>query len=140
MKQLIIVGSGCAGLYRVLHLPQEKQVIIITKLESLVFAQRAAKDIARNPKKRGRIMLFDEITLKLNADPLITSAIREDITSEDVSANSVMPEAKTGVADLICKRDGIICGLPVFERVFKLMDENTEIECFVNLHQLWIFL
>ncbi len=101
-------------------------------LESLVFAKRAAKDIERNPKKRGRTMLFDQTTLKLNVDPLIKSAIREDITSEDVSANSVMPESKLGEVDLICKQDGVICGLPIFERVFKLMDEETEIEFFVK--------
>lgn len=77
-------------------------------------------------------MLFDEITLKLNVDPLIKSAIREDITSEDVSANSVMPVSKHGVVDLICKQDGIICGLPIFERVFKIMDDKTEVEFFVK--------
>ncbi len=101
-------------------------------LETLVFAKRAAKDIARNSKKRGRTMLFDQTTLKLNVDPLIKSAIREDITSEDVSANSVMPESKLGIVDLICKQDGIICGLPIFERVFKLMDETTEVEFYVK--------
>ena len=77
-------------------------------------------------------MRFDEITLKLNADPLIQSAIREDITSEDVSANSVMPAAMQGEVDLICKQDGIICGLLVFERVFKLLDEKTEVEFYVK--------
>lgn len=77
-------------------------------------------------------MLFDQITLKLNVDPLIKSAIREDITSEDVSANSVMPQPKLGEVDLICKQDGIICGLPIFERVFKLMDETTEVEFYVK--------
>ncbi len=77
-------------------------------------------------------MLFDEITLKLNVDPLIKSAIREDITSEDVSANSVMPVSKLGEVDLICKQDGIICGLPIFERVFKIMDENTVVDFYVK--------
>lgn len=77
-------------------------------------------------------MLFDEITLKLNVDPLIKSAIREDITSEDVSANSVMQVSKKGEVDLICKQNGIICGLPIFERVFKLMDDKTEVEFFVK--------
>jgi nicotinate-nucleotide pyrophosphorylase (carboxylating) len=38
--------------------------------------------------------MFDPVTLKLNVDPLIESALREDISSEDVSTNSVMPEAK----------------------------------------------
>ena len=62
------------------------------------------------------------ITLTLNADPLILSALREDITSEDVSTNSVTPEKQLGEADLICKEDGIICGLDIFARVFTDLD------------------
>ena len=63
-----------------------------------------------------RINMFDNVTLKLNADPLIISALKEDITSEDVSTNSVMPEPKKGEVQLICKQDGIICGLPIFAK------------------------
>ncbi len=76
--------------------------------------------------------MFDPVTLKLNVDPLILSAIKEDITSEDVSTNCVMPAAQQGQVDLICKQDGIICGLQVFERVFQLLDEGTEVEFFVK--------
>ena len=68
------------------------------------------------------------ITLTLNADPLILSALREDITSEDVSTNSVTPEKQMGVADLICKEDGIICGLEIFARVFTLLDSSMKVE------------
>lgn len=70
--------------------------------------------------------MYDPITMKLNVEPLILSALREDITSEDVSANCVMPEAQQGTVDLVCKEDGVICGLQVFERVFTLLDENVE--------------
>jgi nicotinate-nucleotide pyrophosphorylase (carboxylating) len=70
--------------------------------------------------------------MKLNVDKLIMMALQEDITSEDVSANAVMPEPKQGMVDLICKQDGIICGLPVFERVFKLLDADTHVEFFVK--------
>ena len=76
--------------------------------------------------------MFDPVTLKLNVEPLILSALREDISSEDVSTNCVMKKAQPGEVDLICKQDGIICGLPIFERVFKLMDENTDIEFFAK--------
>lgn len=75
---------------------------------------------------------MNEITMKLNVDKLIMMALQEDITSEDVSANAVMPEPKQGMVDLICKQDGIICGLPVFERVFKLLDADTHVELFVK--------
>lgn len=69
--------------------------------------------------------MFDPITIKLNVDPLLLSALQEDITSDDVSTNSVMPYAQTGEADLICKQDGIICGLQIFERIFTLLDGET---------------
>ncbi len=76
--------------------------------------------------------MFDPVTLKLNVDPLIMSALREDITSEDVSTNSVMPCAQMGEVDLICKEDGIICGLQVFQRTFELIDDDMEFEFFVQ--------
>ena len=76
--------------------------------------------------------MYDQVTLKLNVDPLILSAIKEDITSEDVSTNSVMPNPTQGVVDLICKQDGIICGLQVFERVFTLLDESARVEFLVK--------
>ena len=76
--------------------------------------------------------MLDPITLKLNVDPLILSALSEDINNEDVSTNSVMPENVAGQVDLICKEDGIICGLPVFERVFYLLDPQTKFDVFVK--------
>ncbi|MBQ8063048.1 MAG: carboxylating nicotinate-nucleotide diphosphorylase [Clostridia bacterium] len=76
--------------------------------------------------------MIDPVTLKLNMDPLILSALREDISSEDVSTNSVMPTTKDGEADLICKQDGIVCGLQVFERVFRLLDETSRVEFYVE--------
>ena len=76
--------------------------------------------------------MFDQVTLKLNVDPLILSALREDISSEDVSSNCVMKKTQLGEVDLICKQDGIICGLQVFERVFTLLDENTKAEFYVE--------
>lgn len=76
--------------------------------------------------------MYDQVTLKLNVDPLILSALKEDITSEDVSANCVMKKAQAGEVDLICKEDGIICGLQVFERVFTLLDGNSRAEFYLE--------
>lgn len=76
--------------------------------------------------------MYDQVTLKLNVDPWILSALKEDITSEDVSTNSVMPHPQAGEVDLICREDGIICGLQVFERVFTLLDEKTTVEFLVQ--------
>lgn len=76
--------------------------------------------------------MYDQVTLGLNVDPFILSALKEDITSEDVSTNSVMPHPQSGEVDLICKQDGIICGLQVFERTFTLLDVSTKIEFYVK--------
>lgn len=76
--------------------------------------------------------MFDNATLKLKVDPLILGALDEDITSEDVSTNSVMPEFQLGEVDLICKEDGVLCGAQVFERVFTLLDEKTEVTFYKN--------
>ena len=71
---------------------------------------------------------MNKITMILQADQLILEALREEISSEDVTTNSVMKEAVKGEVDLICKQDGIIAGLDVFRRVFQLLDEKTEAE------------
>lgn len=75
---------------------------------------------------------MDLITLKMNADPLILSALREDITSEDVSTNAVMRGPQQGEVQLICKQDGVLCGMEIFERVFILLDETTKIETYAK--------
>ena len=76
--------------------------------------------------------MFYQVTMRLNVEPLIRSALREDITSEDVSTNSVMPEPRLGEVDLICKQDGVLCGMQVFARVFTLLDESTQITTFAR--------
>ena len=73
---------------------------------------------------------MNQITMKLQADHLILEALNEDISSEDVTTNSVMKEAVAGEVDLICKQDGIIAGLEVFERVFTLLDPDTKVELY----------
>lgn len=70
---------------------------------------------------------MNNITMKINADDLILSALKEDITGEDISTNSVMPHYQLGEVELICKEDGVIAGLDVFKRVFELLDEKTEV-------------
>ena len=124
-------------------------------LESLVFAKRAAKrmietysktsgrevtidkDLYKNYKDKYKDEILQEIerrernmnniTMALNADELILSALREDITSEDITTNSVMREYQLGEVELICKQDGVIAGLDVFKRTFELLDSKTEV-------------
>ena len=71
---------------------------------------------------------MNEITMKMQADQLIRMALQEDITSEDVSTNAVMPTATKGTVELIAKEDGVIAGLDIYARVFTILDEKTEID------------
>jgi len=64
--------------------------------------------------------------MRLNADDLILQALKEDITSEDITTNAVMKEPQKGEVQLLCKQNGIIAGLGVFERVFQLLDDQAE--------------
>ena len=75
---------------------------------------------------------MNPITMKLAADKYILLALEEDIHGEDVTTNSILNECKKASVDLICKEDGIIAGLTVFERVFTLLDENTKVEYYVK--------
>ena len=75
---------------------------------------------------------MNNITMLMNADEMILNALREDITSEDITTNSVMPDYALGEVDLICKQDGVIAGLGVFKRVFELLDKETEVTFFVK--------
>lgn len=75
---------------------------------------------------------MNDITMLLNADEYILSALKEDISSEDVTTNSVMPEYKAGEVQLIAKEEGIIAGLKVFERVFILLDKDTVCELYAK--------
>lgn len=74
----------------------------------------------------------NQITMKLNADPLIIQALKEDITSEDITTNSVMRDRTEGEVQLLCKEDGIIAGLWVFQRVFELLDASTVTTLYVK--------
>ena len=75
---------------------------------------------------------MNPITRTLNVDNLLLLALQEDISSEDVTTNAVMPEACQGTVQLLCKHDGVIAGMEVFARVFTLLDEKTEIIPYVK--------
>ena len=76
--------------------------------------------------------MINGVTMKVQIDDYLIRALQDDITSEDVTTNSVMREDKLGRVELICKEDGVICGLPVFERVFQLLDPNVKFEMSVK--------
>ncbi len=76
-------------------------------------------------RKRGTDM--NPVTMQLVADKYIRLALEEDINCEDVSTNAVMPDYRKGEVQLICKEDGIVAGLAIFERVFTLLDKDTKV-------------
>ncbi|MCI5650005.1 MAG: carboxylating nicotinate-nucleotide diphosphorylase [Fusicatenibacter sp.] len=75
---------------------------------------------------------MNPITRTLNVDDLLLMALREDISSEDVTTNAVMPFACQGTVQLLCKQDGVIAGMDVFARVFTLLDDKTEVISYVK--------
>lgn len=76
--------------------------------------------------------MFDKVTMSLNIDPLLISALKEDISPYDLSANAIIEENLMGKAELICKEDGILCGLEIFKRVFYLIDHEIKISSKLN--------
>lgn len=72
--------------------------------------------------------MINGVTLKANVDKYILSALQEDITSEDVTTNAIMPYDMMGEVQLIAKQDGILCGIDVFKRCFTIVDENVKFD------------
>ncbi len=75
-----------------------------------------------------RCFMINGVTLKANVDKYILSALQEDITSEDVTTNAIMPYDMMGEVQLIAKQDGILCGIDVFKRCFTIVDENVKFD------------
>lgn len=57
----------------------------------------------------------------LIVDKIIKNALEEDIPYGDITTSSIVTKGSKAKASLIAKEDGIICGLPVFERVFTIL-------------------
>ena len=76
--------------------------------------------------------MSDPVTFAVNADELIKLALKEDITSEDASTNAVIRKKTLGRVQLICKQNGVICGLSVFKRTFELLDGSVKIDLFAE--------
>lgn len=61
-------------------------------------------------------------------DELLSMALKEDLTTEDLSTNAILSSAIDGSVELLCKQDGILAGQFVFERVFSLLDSTIHID------------
>ncbi len=69
---------------------------------------------------------------RFELDDFIKTALREDIALGDITTDSLIDKASTSTAVYIAKDDGIIAGLFVSERVFKILDEEIEFVKKVN--------
>ncbi|EUB37714.1 nicotinate-nucleotide diphosphorylase (carboxylating) [Fusobacterium sp. OBRC1] len=63
---------------------------------------------------------------KFQMDESIKLALKEDITSEDISTNAIYKNDRLAEVSLYSKEDGILAGLDVFKRVFELLDNSVE--------------
>jgi len=69
--------------------------------------------------------MLNGVIKNINVDDHLLRALKEDITSEDLTTNSIMKEKTLGSAMLICKQEGLLAGLSIFKRVFELLGEIT---------------
>ncbi len=60
----------------------------------------------------------------LGLDSFILSALQEDIGTGDITTECCVPEDAVSEAVFRCKQGGVVCGLAVAERVFKLLDSG----------------
>lgn len=59
---------------------------------------------------------------------IIKKALKEDIQSGDLTSLSIFKDSDNCTAQLIAKQDGIIAGLAVFKKTFKLLDTNIKVK------------
>ena len=71
---------------------------------------------------------MDYAALHLMADDHIKAALQEDMNQGDISTAAVMPHPQAGDVQLICKQDGVIAGLQIFQRVFTILDPATSFQ------------
>ncbi len=64
-------------------------------------------------------------------DKYILAALREDMTSGDITTDSILKDEKAEV-NLIAKDKGILAGLDVFKRVFEILDEDVTFEFYFS--------
>ena len=71
-------------------------------------------------------VINNEINYEI-VDKIITDALNEDMPNGDVTTDNLIPKSHQSKAMLIAKEDGVISGLMIVERVFKLVGGNVNI-------------
>ncbi|MBP1572591.1 MAG: carboxylating nicotinate-nucleotide diphosphorylase [Oscillospiraceae bacterium] len=70
--------------------------------------------------------------MQFQLDDLIKSALSEDINYIDVTTDYLVDENAVSTARYVAKDDGVLCGIDVAFRVFKLLDDNATCEIYIN--------
>ena len=65
---------------------------------------------------------------RFKIDPIILNALEEDITDVDISTKVLGAGETLATVELLAKQDGVLSGMIVFERVFKLLNDQVTID------------
>jgi nicotinate-nucleotide pyrophosphorylase (carboxylating) len=76
--------------------------------------------------------MISEAQFQKELDLVISNGIREDIGLGDYSSLACVPKEATGKAKLLVKDKGIIAGVTFAKMIFKAVDENLEVETFIE--------
>ena len=72
--------------------------------------------------------MLDCVSMRVNIEDYIKAALKEDITSEDITTNAIVDPKTQGCAQLICKQTGVVAGLDIFRFVFEHIDPSARFE------------
>ena len=69
---------------------------------------------------------------QIYVDNIIKTALLEDINYCDVTTDYLIPANQEGSGRMMAKADGVVCGVEVALRVFKILDPTIEFEILKN--------
>lgn len=72
------------------------------------------------------------VLMQFQIDDIIKKALLEDINYIDVTTDYLVDDEKISTAKYVAKDDGVLCGIDVAMRVFKLLDENATCEILIH--------
>jgi nicotinate-nucleotide pyrophosphorylase (carboxylating) len=65
---------------------------------------------------------------RLQIDELLRRALDEDLGAGDLTTDAVVPAEARAEAHLLAKEDGVVAGVPIFLRVFELLDVACQVD------------
>jgi nicotinate-nucleotide pyrophosphorylase (carboxylating) len=68
----------------------------------------------------------------INPDKLINEAFIEDKVRQDITADALFSSKIKAKAEILCKQEGVICGLAIVKLTFKKLDKNSHVKVLVK--------